>query len=191
MRPVLFPAFLLFSLLSSCERKEVKLSPIDTFTGGNKKEWLIAENYLKIAVTNDKGEITEMVEMNVTEEEECYQDDTAIFSKGEAGETKLIPVYIWKKNQKTCSTKDEDVRMYFFLSSDMKSITFSDLDSLASETDNTWIIDKVENTEIIISQTSIDTTYYKEVLPKKIEYISNSKRRLRLTYMPAASTLQN
>lgn len=147
MRPLLFSACLLFSLLSSCERKEVKLSRIDTFTGGNKKEWLIAENYLK--VTGSDGVTTEM---NVTEEEECYRDDTAVFSKGEEGETKLIPVYIWKKNQKTCSTIDFDMKVYFFLAEDMKSITFSDLDNLTNGTGDTWDIDKAENSEIIISQ---------------------------------------
>lgn len=121
-------------------------------------------------MTDSNGIITEM---NVTEEEACYRDDTAVFSKGEEGETKLIPIYIWKKNQNTCSGIDEDLRMYFFLSDDMKSITFSDQDDLTTGTGDIWDIDKAENTEIIISQGKG----------------TNNERRLRFT--PKSETLAN
>ena len=59
------------------------LSRIDTFTGGKEKEWVIAENFFS-------GE-------NVTEIEECYKDDTVIFSKGDEKAEKRIPIYKWKR----------------------------------------------------------------------------------------------
>lgn len=140
MRPLLLPAFLffVFSLVSSCDRREVKLSPMDTFTGGRQKEWLIAENFFS--------------GVNVTETDPCYKDDTVIFSKGEEGEDKLIPIYIWKKNAIKCSGVDDDLKLYFFLSNDMTTITFGDRDVLTTGTGDVWNINKAENTEIVISQ---------------------------------------
>ncbi len=126
--------FFVFSLFSGCERKEVTLSLMDTFTGGKQKEWLIAENYF--------------IGTNVTEVEECYRDDTAVFSKGDSGADKMIPVYTWKKNGNQCSTPDEDLSLYFTLSDN--TIMFEDI--LNGAAVDVWNIDKVENTEIIISQ---------------------------------------
>lgn len=138
MRPVLLSAFVffVFSLFSACEKKEVTLSQIDTFTGGKGKEWRIAENFFS--------------GVNVTETEECYRDDTVIFSKGEEGAEKLIPIYTWKKNAIKCSGLDEDLKLYFTLSG--STIIFGDQDVLTSGTGDVWDIDKADNAEIIISQ---------------------------------------
>lgn len=114
----------------------MSLSLIDTFTGGNSKEWLIAENYF--------------VGTNVTELEPCYKDDTVIFSKGEKGEDKLIPIYIWQKNDNKCSGLDEDLKLYFSLSGN--TIIFGDQDVLVTGAGDIWNIEKAENTEIIINQ---------------------------------------
>ena len=138
MRPVPLSAFLLvaFSFLSGCEKKEVTLSRIDTFTGGKEKEWVIAENFFS-------GE-------NVTEIEECYKDDTVIFSKGDEKAEKRIPIYKWKKNAIKCSTIDDDLSLYFTLSGN--TIVFGDQDILTTGTGDIWMIDKAESSEIIISQ---------------------------------------
>lgn len=135
MKSVLLSLFLLL-IFSSCEKKEVKLSPMDTFTGGKEKEWLIAENYYSGT--------------NVTELEECYRDDTAVFSKGDPGEDKLIPIYRWRKNEKKCSTTDDDLKLYFIL--DGNTIIFGDQDILNGAAGDVWNIEKAESTEIIISQ---------------------------------------
>lgn len=111
---------------------------MDIFTGGKQKEWRIAENFFS--------------GVNVTETDECYKDDTVIFSKGEEGEDKLIPIYIWKKNAIKCSGVDEDLKLYFFLSSDLTTITFGDQDVLTTGVGDVWNISKAENTEIIINQ---------------------------------------
>lgn len=128
--------FFVFSLFSGCERKEVTLSLMDTFTGGKQKEWLIAENYYSGT--------------NVTEIDECFRDDTAIFSKGDSGEDKMIPLYTWKKNENRCSTTEDDMKLYFMLEGN--TIIFGDQDVFDFEPDDVWNIEKAENTEIIISQ---------------------------------------
>ncbi len=128
--------FFVFSLFSGCERKEVTLSLMDTFTGGKQKEWLIAENYF--------------IGTNVTEMEECYRDDTAIFSKGNSSSEKMIPEYTWKKNENQCSTLDDDLSLYFTLSGN--TIMFGDQDILNGAAGDVWNIEKAENAEIIISQ---------------------------------------
>lgn len=135
MRPVLL--FVLFGIITSaCEKKEVKLSQIDTFTGGMLREWLIAENFFS--------------GVDVTQLEDCHSDDIAVFSKGDPGEDKLIPVYKWNKNEKRCSAIDEDLRLYFTLSGN--TIIFGDQDMLTNGTGEIWDIDKAESSEIIISQ---------------------------------------
>lgn len=136
MRPVLL-FIVLLCMTSACEKKEVSLSQIDILTGGNAKEWLIVENYFN--------------GVNVTEEEPCYKDDTAIFSKGEGTEAKLIPVYIWKKNDSKCSGVDEDRHSYFYLADDFRTISFGDVD-VSLENGDVWKITKLSNTEIIINQ---------------------------------------
>ncbi len=135
MRPVLLFIVLLF-ITSACEKKEVKLSRIDTFTGGKEKEWLIVENFFS--------------GINVTEMEDCYSDDTAVFSKGDESQDKLIPIYKWKKNEKKCSGLDDDLSLYFTLSGN--TVIFGDQDILTTGAGDVWDIDKAENSEIIISQ---------------------------------------
>ncbi len=109
---------------------------MDTFTGGKQKEWLIAENFFS--------------GVDVTKMEDCYSDDSVIFSKGDESEDKLIPIYRWLKNAKKCSGLDEDLKLYFFLTG--KTIIFGDQDVLTNGTGDIWNIDKAENTEIILSQ---------------------------------------
>lgn len=143
MRPVILPVLLFFvvSLLASCDKKEVKLSPIDTFTGGKEREWQIVENFYS-------GQ-------NVSETEGCYKDDTAIFSKGDETEDMRYPIYIWKKNGVKCEASEQDVKLFFVLTEDLTAITFYsyiDGGNLDPQFGDTWNIDKAENSEIRLSQ---------------------------------------
>lgn len=143
MRPVLLPVVLFFiaSLLGSCDKKEVQLSPIDTFTGGKEREWLIVENFYS-------GQ-------NVTASEDCYKDDTAIFSKGDTDEDMRFPIYIWKKNNVKCEPNEQDVKLFFVLKEDLSAITFYsyiDGGNLDPQFGDTWNIDLAENSEIRLSQ---------------------------------------
>ncbi|MBX2951255.1 MAG: hypothetical protein KF870_02045 [Leadbetterella sp.] len=141
MRPVLLILFFTAFLLGSCSKKEVTLSPIDTFTGGKSREWLIVENFFS-------GE-------NFTASEECFKDDTVLFSKGDEDENIRYPIYIWKKNNLKCEAGEQDVKLFFVLEEDLTKITFYsyiDGGNLDPNFGTTWNIDVAENSEIRLSQ---------------------------------------
>jgi hypothetical protein len=119
--------------LFSCSEKSVDLTNVDILTGGKEKEWVFEEFFIS-------GE-------NVVETQECYKDDTAIFSKGNQNDTLYSgPVYTWKKNAIKCGITDEDWVSDFFVTDDGKQLLFE------NRTES-WNIDVLDSKQIILHST--------------------------------------
>ena len=115
--------------LFSCSEKTVELTPVDILTGGREKTWKVAEYFYS-------GQ-------DAVQNQECFSDDTAKFSKG--GDTTKFngsSYYTYQKNAHKCGLVDDDFTLSFHLSTDKKSIFF--------DVDDRWDIIKFETDDFII-----------------------------------------
>ena len=121
--------FILYATFSCTNEKSVDLSAINMLTGGKSKEW----------------KFVEWMDGNTNRlDDDCFKDDTALFSKGDPeskSDTLQRSSYTWKKNELKCGLTDKDLIFKITLLDDEKTLYIEN---------EKWIIENITNSKLIL-----------------------------------------